>query len=195
MDMNKIEILCTLIGAVAIILGGVWFIVRQAFKFGMHSRRLEEIEKNTHQLPCALHGNDILTIKSVLIQKYPSSASVFSIKASPRALNELGIRLFKEIDGSGFLTENQTNLFKFITESKPLTELDVEQAANAACLSLIQTPAFNKMKDFVYNAPTIEISDGEKYDIALTDICFVLSIPLRDMYLIENGYENERKKE
>jgi hypothetical protein len=66
-------------------------------------------------------------------------------------------------------------------------ELDVEQAANAACLSLIPTPEFNKLKDFVYNAPSIEVADGEKYDIALNDICFVLSLPLRDMYLKEQG--------
>jgi hypothetical protein len=39
-----------LIGAIAVILGGVWFIIRQAFKSGINARRLEEIEKNTSNL-------------------------------------------------------------------------------------------------------------------------------------------------
>jgi hypothetical protein len=29
--------------------------------------------------------------------------------------------------------------------------------------------------------------EGKKHEIALNDICFVLSIPLRDMYLKEKG--------
>jgi hypothetical protein len=172
-----------LIGAIAVILGGVWFIIRQAFKSGINARRLEEIEKNTSNLPCILHGDDLLKIKSILIQKYPSSGNIFSIKTSPRKLNELGLKLFNDINGNGFLEENKDTLFKFITESNPMAELDVEQAANSACLSLIPTSSFKRMKDFVYNSPTIEIEDGKKYDITLNDICFVLSIPLRDMYL------------
>jgi hypothetical protein len=192
--MGTIEILCSLIGAIAVILGGVWFILKQVFKFGENAQRLKSIEKNfehlensINRLPCLSHGDDLVKIKSILVQKYPSSANVFSMKASPRTLNELGMKLFNDIDGNGFLKENKDNLFKFIVESNPLMELDVEQAANAACMSLIPTPAFNKLKDFVYNAPSIEMADGEKYDIALTDICFVLSIPLRDMYLKEQG--------
>ncbi|GHT62878.1 hypothetical protein AGMMS50239_17470 [Bacteroidia bacterium] len=185
--MDKIEIFCALIGAIAVILGGVWFIIKQAFKSGINAHRFEEVEKKTSQLPCSVHGEDILTIKSLLIQKYPSSANIFSIKASPRALNELGIKMFNDIDGNKFLKDNKENLFKFITESKPLAELDIEQAANAACLLLVSTPAFNKLKDFVYNAPSIDVENGEKYNIDLNDICFVLSIPLRDMYLNEIG--------
>jgi hypothetical protein len=185
--MDKVEVLCALVGAVAVILGGVWFIIERAFKSGVNARKLEEIERNTSNLPCVLHGDDILKIKSILIQKYPSSAGIFSIKTSPRVLNELGARLFNDIDGAVFLEENKATLFRLITESNPLAELDVEQAANTACLSLTTTPMFKRMKDFVYNSPAIEIEDGKKYEISLNDICFVLSIPLRDMYLNEIG--------
>jgi hypothetical protein len=185
--MDKIEVICALIGAAAIILGGVWFIVRQAFKSGIYARRLEEIERNTSNLTCVWHGDDLLKIKSILIQKYPISASIFSIKTSPRALNELGKQIFNDIDGAGFLEENKEALFKFITESNPMAELDVEQAANAACLSLTPTLAFKRLKDFVYNSPAIEVENDKKYEISLNDICFILSIPLRDMYLTDIG--------
>ena len=46
---------------------------------------------------------------------------------------------------------------------------------------------FNGFKDFIYNSPSYMIKDanGEKrrYDLSIPDICFVLSLPLRDMYL------------
>jgi hypothetical protein len=65
-NMDKIEVMCALIGAVAVILGGVWFIVRQAFNSGINARKLDEIEKNTSNLPCVFHGDDLLKIKSIM---------------------------------------------------------------------------------------------------------------------------------
>ncbi|OAV67610.1 hypothetical protein Barb4_02405 [Bacteroidales bacterium Barb4] len=146
---------------------------------------ISHLKNSISHLPCASHNEDLLKIKSILIQKFPSAAIVLSMKASPRQLNELGLKLFNDIDGNSFLQENKDDLFKFITESKPLTKLDVEQTANAACLSLVTTPAFNKLKDYVYDASPLKTADGEKYEIALSDICFVLGLPLRDMYLEE----------
>jgi hypothetical protein len=190
-SMDKIEAICALVGALAVILGGMWFIVKQAVKSGIKAHRLEKIEKIISNLPCDYHANELLRIKAILIQKYPSSANVFSLKASPRVLNELGKQLFNDIDGSSFLAENKEVLFKLITESNPLAKLDVEQAANAACMSLIPTPTFKRMKDFVYNSSVIEIEGGKRYDISLSDICFVLSIPLRDMYLSDIGLKDK----
>ncbi|MEG0519187.1 MAG: hypothetical protein RR555_10035 [Bacteroidales bacterium] len=95
--MSTIEIVCALIGAIATILGGVWFIVKQAVKSGVNMQRLDAIEKNTSCLPCSSHHSDLITIKSILIQKYPSSASIFSIKYSSRKLNKLGEMIYKEI--------------------------------------------------------------------------------------------------
>lgn len=71
--------------------------------------------------------------------------------------------------------------------ANPLVALDVEQAANNACLSLIKTPALNDIKDFVYNEPTWVLPDGTKYDITVNDVCFVIGLKLRDYYLSEVG--------
>ncbi|OAV67088.1 hypothetical protein Barb6XT_01639 [Bacteroidales bacterium Barb6XT] len=231
--MNKIEIICTVISAIAVVWGGMWFILKLAFRFGRIAHRMDAIERKLEdsinrfenkighleknfdrleknfnrlenkigflenkighlentisRLPCASHSKDLVKIKSILIQKCPTAATILSLKASPRQLNELGLKLFNDIDGNGFLQENKDDLFKFITESKPLTKLDIEQTANDACLSLTTTPAFNKLKDYVYETSPLKTADGEKYDIALSDICFVLSLPLRDMYLQEKG--------
>ena len=89
------------------------------------------------------------------------------------------------MDGEKFINENKTALFKLISDSRPLVELDVEQAAVAACLALAGTPAFNRIKQFVYEEPAWKLPDGAAYDITTEDVCFVIGLRLRDIYLNE----------
>lgn len=45
---------------------------------------------------------------------------------------------------------------------------------------------FNDMKKWVYNSPSRKLMiDGKErdYTVTMNDVCFVLSLPLRDMYL------------
>lgn len=121
-----------------------------------------------------------------MIQGNSDVANLLSVKQSPRKLTDLGIRIFTDIKGADFLTENKETLFRYIDNSHPLVALDVEQLSYAACLSLVDTPAFNNIKNYIYNAPSMEIEDGEKHDLSLTDACFVLGLQLRDMYLQEH---------
>lgn len=197
--MNVIEIICTVIGAVATILGGVWFILSKVFKMGQTSVHIDNIEKSvtklenmTEHLPCNAHHDDITKIKTVLVEKYPKSSSVFSMKSSPRKLNPTGEKLFAAINGEQFLKDNKERLFGYISDNSPLVALDVEQLSNAACLSLVSTPAFNSMKNYVYNEPTWTLPDGKQYDITINDICFVLGLRLRDMYLSEHPKLSEK---
>ena len=197
--MNVIEIICTVIGAVATILGGVWFILSKVFKMGQTSVRIDNIEKSvtklenmTEHLPCNAHHDDITKIKTVLVEKYPKSSSVFSMKSSPRKLNPTGEKLFAAINGEQFLKYNKERLFGYISDNSPLVALDVEQLSNAACLSLVSTPAFNSMKNYVYNEPTWTLPDGKQYDITINDICVVLGLRLRDMYLSEHPKLSEK---
>lgn len=192
--MNTIEVICTVIGAIALILGGVWFIFDKIFKVGKTAQRIDNIEGSVSEIkqsignfPCSNHHEDITKIKTILVEKYPKAYSVFSMKCSPRQLNNLGKKLYDRIKGDEFINDNKTALFDFINQTNPLVALDVEQAALSACLSLVRTPAFNDLKDFVYNEPTWDLPDGGKYDITLNDICFILSLPLRDKYLEEHS--------
>lgn len=77
-----------------------------------------------------------------------------------------------------------------LTEHASKTALDVELAANFVLLSNMNNDIFNDLKIFVYNAPTYMMKDGKEgqrpYDLDMNDICFVLSLPLRDMYLTEH---------
>lgn len=202
--MTTVEIICTVIGAVIAVIGGIWAIFAKVFKLGKERQHLEEFEIKVNDkfdsvqqsidairdkldaLPCSLHRDDLTRIKAVLVQKYPNSAIIFSAKFSPRRLNALGEKLFDDIKGEQFLAANKEQLFQLIADANPQVALDVEQAALSACSTIATTPAFNEIKDYIYNAPSIDLpDDGGKYDIAIPDACFVLSLRLRDMYLAE----------
>lgn len=58
-SMSTIGLICTLIGAIAVVLGGVWFIVQRAFKLGIDRNRLEQIEGKVCKLPCDEHTGKI----------------------------------------------------------------------------------------------------------------------------------------
>lgn len=211
--MNTIELICTVIGAVATVLAGVWFIVRKAQKTAVNDYKLEKMEADVTNLKADVSNlktdvavlktdvtslkddmadvkADISAIKAVLIKKFPNAAEIFSMKKSPRILNELGEQLFSQINGEKFLNDNRKFFFSKIDERKPKTALDVEDAANIACSAFTEEDMFNDIKSFVYNAPSITIPDGNggsrSYDITLGDICYILSLPLRDMYLNEH---------
>lgn len=194
--MGNIEIICTVIMAVIAVIGGIWAVLSKVFKLGKISQRIDEIEKNNNDiknsisnLPCGNHHEDITKIKTILVEKYPKSVSVFSMKCSPRRLNEWGEKLYEKVGGKKFIEDNKTALFDYIKKSKPLVALDVEQASNAACQSLIPTPAFNRLKDFVYNEPSWDMPGTGKYDITVNDVCFVIGLKLRDLYLEEIGLQ------
>lgn len=203
--MDKIELIGTFITSIAAILGGVWFIINRAFKAGEKNGKIMEIDKRTCNAKCELHDNDIsllkqdlkeiktdiIAIKSLLVMKHKNAADIFSVKNSPRKLNENGERLFSDIEGDKFLLSNKAFFFSKIDELSPKTALDVENAANFVCTSNIDNEIFNGLKNFVYNSPTYTLKDAEGkerlYDISMSDICFVLSLPLRDMYLSEHN--------
>lgn len=199
--MQYLELIGIAVAIVASVLGGVWFIFNKIFGVGRFSQRVDEMDKRTCRASCESHGNDIdllknnldsvksdvIAIKSLLLMKHKDASSVFSIKNSPRQLNENGKQLFEEIQGHSFLEENRAFLFSKIDSFQPRTALDVENAAHAACTAYTDNEIFNGLKNFVYNSPSYKLKDAEGrerlYDLALSDVCFVLSLPLRDLYL------------
>lgn len=132
--------------------------------------------------------SDITEVRTYLLTKNSSAAPIFSRKHSPRQLNELGRKVYKDINGEDFLEENKHLFISSIEKSRPMTALDVEANALSVMIENTNKPIFNGIKKWVYNSPSIQIptnAEGEtkEYTITLNDICFILSIPLRDMYL------------
>ena len=110
-----------------------------------------------------------------------------SKKQSPRSLNKYGLQIFNEIQGQKFLEENKSLFFDSIDKFTPKTALDVETLSYSVLRLTCDNDCFNGLKNWVYNAPTMEIigDDGtvKKKDVTFETILFILSIPLRDMYL------------
>lgn len=118
--------------------------------------------------------------------KDSKASFIFSQKASPRKLNAYGNRLFEECNGQKFLDRNKEELLESISAKNPNTALDVENLAVQVLISRLDSDIFNELKQWVYNSPTwkIEIQgQPQDYTVTMNDICFVLSLPLRDMYL------------
>ena len=192
--MGTVSIICMVIGAVAAVICGIWVVLEKVFKMGKAAQRMDSIEsdvstikKTMESLPCSKHLEDITKIKTILVEKYSKMFNVLTMKCSPRRLSEVGQKLYDKVHGEDFIKTNKMALFDYIKQSKPLVALDVEQAANAACMSLTSTPAFNDLKDFVYNEPTWTLKDGSKFDITVGDLCIVIGLKLRDKYLEEVG--------
>lgn len=110
-------------------------------------------------------------------------------KHSPYRLTELGKKICDEVQGEKFLQDNKDVLFEYIDEHKPLTRLNVEELAAQALFRQTSKPIFNYIKDYVYEAPSYKDVDGEMSELTIGDICFILSIPLRDMYLKERNFK------
>lgn len=210
--MNTIGIICSLIGAIATVLAGVWFIVQRTFNAGKSSNRLDAVERAMTALPCTRHSEqisqhkhleqdvaaiqtavtalniDMASVKSVLAQNFPSATGIFmSNKNSPRVLNETGQWVLEQINGAQFLSDHKDIFFSDIDRQKPKTALDVETAAVFACHAHTGEDMFNAIKIFIYNAPALTVKNAEgrevTHELTLGDVCYALSIPLRDQYL------------
>ena len=252
--MNTIELLSIIIASIATILGGVWFIVNQAFNFGKTTQRINQIDERTANAKCDSHDesiellkkqlyefkrdiqqsidnlrdetrenfkivkedisnlkidvavlktdvaglkvdvaelkNDVFSIKKFLSIKYEDALTFFSLKNSPMSLSDFGKFILQEIDGMGLIQRNKDILFSTIDNNKPRTALDVESSALMACISFCDNEEFDKIKNFVYNSPEYDVKDkngdNKKCNLRLVDVCFILSIPLRDLYLSQH---------
>lgn len=154
---------------------------------------LQNAKARLDSLPCGKHDDNfraimesLTEIKTFLMVKNPKTAFVFSQKHSPRMLNKAGESLFNDISGSVFLDANKDFLILEIDGKSPKTALDVENGALQALYDNLDNDIFNGLKKWVYNSPSRKVEiNGEETDyvVTMTDVCFVLSLPLRDIYL------------
>ena len=172
----------------------VWLVARFYYtRFVMIQKEMEKTINRINKLPCPnqqtryeLITQQLSTIITYLQVKDSKAAAIFSQKASPRKLNEEGIALFNDCGGQEFLDENKDELIESIAAKDPATALDVESIALVVLIARLESDIFNKLKQWVYNSPSRKINvhgEEKEYTVSMSDICFVISIPLRDLYL------------
>ena len=147
----------------------------------LHDKKLEEMSRNLFQL-----NDGMTTIKALLMMKFKDLEPALSGKHSPRTLNEMGKKIFEDMKGQAFLEKNKQLFFAVIDKEKPKTAYDVENLCYFACAANVNNDAFNEIKSFLYNYPTLTLPDGKPYEVTMDAACSVLSLPLRDMYLDEH---------
>ena len=153
------------------------------------SRHSEQFENLLSSLS-RLNGQMDMLVKAAFFQPAIPSVNdteMFSEKESPRKLNSNGENIYTKVNGNDFLNVNGTFLLSEIEKLHPKTALDVERFALSTLFANSDKDFFNRLKDWVYNAPTIDVvnKNGEtvKREILFEDILYILSIPLRDRYL------------
>lgn len=177
-----------------LISGGIFIGLYQiGKKIGNFENSLKTIEKSLGKLPCAEREkeirdthDDVLAIKMFLAGKYKNAETIWGVKHSPTILNENGKILYKNINGENFLSDNKDFFISKIDSKKPMTAFDVETDAYEILIANTNNPIFNDLKYWVYESPSLTIKEENKskqYIVTLYDVCYVLSIPLRDMYL------------
>jgi hypothetical protein len=121
--------------------------------------------------------------KSILSDDVPPLAQ----KNSPKALNDNGRLVSSAFGCDDFLTANSEWLLDGVAKFDPKTALDVEMYSLAALKVASTDDRFNELKNKIYNSPAISLKlpNGQSKDveIGLDDVLFVLSLPLRDLYL------------
>lgn len=182
MDWSLIIAIISLLGT---LLG---FIFSKVYKIWETSKKVEDLDKSVTQLlkDTKEVREDMIRVQTILVMKHKGIEDVFSVKHSPRMLNDLGTRMFLEMNGAEFLEKNKSFLFAKIEEQKPNTALDVENAAQWACSSSTNETFFNPVKDFVYLCPLLKKPDGTEFEFTLASAAFILGLKLRDLYIQEH---------
>lgn len=197
--MTMLEIIGGILAIIATLLSGIWWLFNSVFKLGQFKEHFESFEKNTennfNRLEKKLgniddtvtsHTYTLMSICSFLDNKFPKNKINSYMKKSPRQLTATGEKMLDMVNGRQFLNDNKEQLFQIIDRYHPKTKLDVQNISMTALLYYTTTDAFNNIKDIIYDMPEMETDEG-KYEVTLNDICFVMSLPLRDMYITEHN--------
>lgn len=150
--------------------------------------RLDTHEDTLRRVEARLdsHEDKLTQIINILTKKYPKASDAFAMKNSPRKLSETGERLYQESGAKAVLEECMDSFIGIVEQKNPDNALDVERECYETLVCRTDIKEFRAVKDWVYNSPDwdIETDNGkQRYTIDMNDICFVMSIPLRDEYL------------
>lgn len=198
-----------IVAALAVVGFVVWWATSKYFSMKHRVDKLEELPCEKHSALLEGHSSQISETRALLSrmegqleilvansiergnQKIRSkSGGTYSAKHSPRRLNDNGISLFKDSGADKFLAEHKDHFLEKIAQLQPKTALDVEDLALAVLQTSTNEDIFIPLKNWVYNAPARRLRDENgniiNQEVDLNDVLFVISLPLRDMYLEAN---------
>jgi len=155
----------------------VWKIA--AFYFG----RFKKTEEKVNNLPCQTHEDKISKISTWVMQKDKTMIPPLSAKISPRRLTRVGTELLEISGGKRCIDENVDFFISEISRTNPMTPYDVEERALSTLQWNSDKSMFNHIKNYIYYSPEFVDLFGEKIEVSIFPIMYVMSLYLRDLYL------------
>lgn len=152
-----------------------------------HDGRINSLENKLSSIEG--QNSVIISMLSQLIPSIQTSRPNISVdqKKSPRQLNDNGVYLFREFNGSAFIENNADFLIKALEALKPKSALDVENYALSVLVANVNDDRFTPLKNWVYMAPAqpLRSDNGETEEVVvdLNTVLSIISLKLRDLYL------------
>jgi hypothetical protein len=107
---------------------------------------------------------------------------IFSLMHSPRALTDIGREFYEKSGGKNVLEQNMKFYIAKLDDEMKKQNLksafDVENKAYYVLFMSASDDLFIPVKNYLYNNPQF---DGQNVDVS--EVCFVMSLQLRDEYL------------
>ncbi|HUC01329.1 MAG TPA: hypothetical protein VMA75_00285 [Candidatus Paceibacterota bacterium] len=152
------------------------------FKTSELHTKMPNIERLLEKLDIGLAAlNDALLGKSVIDKSY------YSRDRSPRTVNELGERLFKESGAEAAFAAMKDPLVDELASKQIHSLLQLQTASLNVMIAHRNDPILKPLQDFVYEHPTYHNTP-----LGYTDLLFVVSLKLRDYYISKHPELNSK---
>ena len=135
----------------------------------------KKIDDNIEPLLTKIHSTSD-RIARYIITRDELDPAFFSAK-SPVELSDLAREVLEKSSAKSFVDNDIDFLTLKIDERNPKSSLDIQQLAISVIFELVDTEAFSKIKDFIYQNPKYK---GE--NIGLLTMINIIALYLRDKY-------------
>lgn len=161
---------------IAVVAFIVWKAAAFYFQTTEVNKKLPAIETTLGQI-----HQGFTTLNQLLLEKEVISNSCYSNGNSPRTLNELGAKLYRESGAQSLFESSRDNLIAELEQYTFDSFLDLDRESLNMLLKHMDDPEFTDIQNFAFEHPTF---NGNP--LTYTDILHIISIKLREAYLIKH---------
>jgi len=158
-------------------------------------QRFEKCEDELHTLqkdhqeikPIVFQIQSQLSQLLIYLQSNDSKLKGLIRSKSPMQLTDMGVSLLNYYQCEEFFQNNESILLAQIQDSNPKIGLDVQTKAFDILSSMKDSSAFISIKEAIYEHPVFKDVQAGEIQIDLYNICYLMSIKLRNVYLENNS--------
>jgi hypothetical protein len=166
----KLGLVDLAVSALAGCIPAVSSLVYIAYKFGIYTNKISNIEKTTECIPN-------MRERLARVEEGKANISDYIQSKSPLSLTDKGKLVLYESDGHNFIEKNKQALLDEIKSKIPKTAYDVQTYSEEVIKEKSNQESFNSIKNYAF-----------KEGIELGIIIKIMGIYLRDFALSDNGF-------